>query len=132
MKPLATVSPLFFLALTLSFGQQALASIQTVYSCSLEDGVTFEQLMKYEKGYVAELKKLDGGEKFTASISTPIAAEAEQGKDFVWVGISPDWTSYAKMTEAYMESKSAQKAAGKFTGIASCDSSSIWQSNTID
>lgn len=35
--------------------------------------------MTLEKATIAELKKLKGIESFTAKISTPIAAQAEQG-----------------------------------------------------
>lgn len=118
--------------LVLGLCQSTLAGIQTVYFCNLESGASMEKLMSLEKAYVAELKKLKGAESFTVKISTPIAAQAEQGNAFVWVGEVPDWKSYAEMTAAYEQSASAQKAGMAFAGVTRCKSSSIWQTTAID
>jgi hypothetical protein len=127
-----TVAKYIILACTFGLTQSAFAGIQTVYMCSLNEGASYEQLMKFEKTYVAELKKLKGADNFSVRVTTPIAAQAAIGKDFFWVGEVPDWDSYALMANAYETSKSAQKAGAEFMKIARCSSTSMWQSKIIN
>jgi hypothetical protein len=106
------------------------ADVIHVYNCKLNEGKTAEEAITASSAWLVAVRSLEGGDKIEAYHNYPIAANAGDGS-FLFVEITPDFTRWGTMNDAYSGS-AAEKADQAWGEVASCESASLWNSVKIE
>jgi hypothetical protein len=125
-----TITKLLAAAILLCSFTVVNADVVHVYNCKLNEGKTFEDANAASSAWLAAIRSMEDGDKIEAKHNYPVAANAGDGS-FLFVEITPDFTQWGAMADAY--SGSAAEAADQAWGeVATCESSSLWNSVDIE
>ena len=86
-------------------------NIVQLWSCKLNDGKTSADLVAVSSAWLKAAKSMEGGEDAKAYLEFPMVANAGDG-DFTFVLVVPDTAAWGE--------------------VASCSSSSLWESAEIE
>ena len=115
---------------TLMFCATASAdSVLHIWSCKLHDEATPADMAEWSVGWLKAAKAMDGGSDLQVYVEYPFAADAEGGT-FSWVLVAPDATTWGTFIDGYPDSP-AEEADEAFDELATCSSSSLWNSTEI-
>ena len=119
------------LLFALFIGSCSLAHAKSVevWSCKLNDGKTFDDLMVASSAWLAATKSMEGSEGIKAYHEYPVVTHAGDG-GFNFVVVLPDHEAWGKLTKAYPGS-AAQKADEAWGEVATCKGNSLWASEKI-
>jgi len=121
MIRLAMISILMMLAAPAFAG-----SIVSVYNCQQSDSASEDDVIDAATDWLAEAKKIKGGENLEVRVMFPVAA-VMGGNDFMFVVISPSFTEWGVFQDAYSNHEVAGEDK-KYADIANCDDSALWES----
>lgn len=105
-------------------------SVLQIWNCKLNDGKTGAELMAVSSAWLKAAKTMDGGEDIEAFVDFPIAANTGDGA-FSWVMVLADAKTWGIFNNEY-DGSPAAKVDEEFGEIATCKSSSIWQSVAVE
>ena len=117
--------------LMLSAFSVANAEVVQVWQCNLHDGKTGADVMKASSTWLAAHKSLKGGEKLEAHHEFPLAANVGDGK-FNFVMILPDTESWGVFMGGHEEGSAASETDNAWGEVASCESSTLWDSIQVE
>lgn len=116
--------------MTMVVGAQA--DVQTVYMCSMKDGHNISEMADLSAKWSKELSKRKGGDKFKSSLAVPVAGGGAPGRTFAWIGMVPDWATYAAMADGYEANSKLQDLESQMNAISECSESSLWQTQPLN
>ena len=117
----AIISILMMVAGTAWAGTGAVA----VYTCSLADSASEEDVDKAAEAWLAAAKKVEGGEGLEVVIMYPLAA-AMGDSDFRFLVKAPSITAWGTFMDNY-EGAALAKEDRQFADIAACADSALWE-----
>ena len=99
-----------------------------MWKCGMEEGVTEEDLEAKAKAWLAEARKVDGGENIEAYVLFPVAVNAVGETDFMYVITTPTFAEWGKFWDVYPDSAAADlEGGGTF-----CPDSVVWESVKVE
>ena len=111
-------------------------SMVQVFACDLKEGNTRTELMEVTAAWVKATKSMDGGKGIETHVEFPLASDDISKFRFVLVADSgKTWgtfvDSFSALGDAY-EGSPIAKADEAWNELASCSSSSLWNSVKIE
>ena len=107
----------------------AATTTNEVFICTFKDGKSMDDLMKVVKEWKPVRDGMDGGDKYSATILTPIATENLAA--VIWVGEAPDAATLGSLTDQYEATKAGRDINAKFQKVIDCQSRSIWRVHDV-
>ena len=101
-------------------------SLIQLWSCKISEGGTQDEMMELSTEWLKAVRSMDGGSELRVLIEYPMAADAAVG-DFTFVLIAPDAATWGTFMDGYDHSAAAEVDEA-WNEVASCSSSSMWQS----
>jgi hypothetical protein len=123
------IATLFVAALGMTTAAFAAGGVQEAYICKLNDGKTMEDLNKVVGDFNKMIGDMKGGDKYTAQVLTPIAAE--DLSMVIWVGQMPDAIAMATLQADYLDSDAGRKMDEKFQDVITCTARSTWRVHKV-
>lgn len=105
-------------------------SVIQVWTCKLHDGKTVDEVEKVSSAWLKAAKSMEGGEDLEVSLEFPLAANTGNGS-FNFVLVAADAKTWGVFNNDYDDSPAAEVDDAWFE-VASCSSSSLWQSVDIE
>jgi hypothetical protein len=105
--------------------------VMHVYQCNLIEGKTEAQAEEAAQLYLTALRQLDGGKELKMKILWPVAVNNLGEIDFHIVLISPSFTDWGRMWDAYKDDTAAAKFED-LQGTADCNDSAVWESINVE
>lgn len=93
--------------------------VREIFTCGFKDGKNMSDLMAARDFYVKQMQKA-GMPLRNAFLWTPFKAAVDF--DFLWAVDYPDMMTFAKESDAYLESAEGRAADERFTTVATCTS----------
>ncbi len=112
------------------FTTSASADVIHIWTCELNDGKTFTDAVDVSSAWLKVAKSMKGGKDLEAFVEFPFAAQTGDG-GFTFVLIVPDAKTWGVFYNDYDDSPAA-KADMAWAKVATCSSSSLWQSVKIE
>ena len=103
-----------------------------VWQCSMTEGTTEVQVEGIAADWLKALKTMPGGANIKVQVVWPVAVDATEDVDFQFMIISPSFTEWGKLWDAYKDDSPAAKADDLNQGKVACPDSAIWELVTID
>ena len=126
-RPLVTSTVL----LMLLFAESAFAdSVVQVWTCTLRDGKTGEELIAVSEAWLKAAKTMDGGAELQGFLEFPLAATAGSG-GFNFVLVAADAKTWGLFNNDYQDSPAAD-ADEAWNEVAECSASSLWDSIDLE
>lgn len=123
------IAAMLLAVLGMKAGAFADAGVQEVFICKLNQGKTLEDLNKVIGDFNKMIGDRKGGDKYTAHLLTPIAAD--DLSTIVWVGTMPDSGAMGTLQDDYQASEAGQKMEKKFDDVITCTSRSVWRVHKV-
>jgi hypothetical protein len=108
---------------------RAATTTNEVFICTFQDGKSMDDLMKVVKEWKPVRDGMDGGDKYSAAILTPIATQ--NLGSVIWVGEAPDAATLGSLTDQYEGTKAGRDINAKFQKVIDCQSRSIWRVHEV-
>jgi hypothetical protein len=102
-----------------------------IYKCNLPEGKTEAQAVEAAQLYLNALRQLDGGKNLKMQLLWPVAVNNLGEIDFHIILISPSFTEWGRMWDAYKDDTAAAKFED-LQGAADCNDSAVWESENIE
>ena len=102
-----------------------------IYKCNLIEGKTEAQAVEAAQVYLNALRQLDGGKNLKMKLLWPVAVNNLGEIDFHIILISPSFTEWGRMWDAYKDDTAAAKF-DDLQGAADCNDSAVWESENIE
>jgi hypothetical protein len=94
-----------------------------MWSCSMEDTTTEEQVHEAAKKWLAAAKKIPGGENLKAFVYFPIAVVATGETDFIFMVSAPTFEEWGKFWDNYLKADLESDTQDLFF----CPDSVLWE-----
>lgn len=98
-------------------------TIVQLWTCTLNDDKTREDLMEASSRWLEAARRNEGGDDVRAFVEYPIAADTVD--DFTFVLVLPDTKAWGAFNHNYTETPAGQGEEA-WSEVATCSSSSIW------
>ena len=102
-----------------------------IYKCNITEGKTEAQVVEAAQLYLNALRQLDGGKELKMKLLWPVAVNNLGEIDFHIILISPSFTEWGRMWDAYKDDTAAAKFE-ELQGTADCNDSAVWESENIE
>jgi hypothetical protein len=106
--------------------------VMHVWACEMNEGTTEAQVEAIAADWLKALKTMPGGANVRVQVLFPVAVNATGQTDFQFVVISPSFTDWGKLWDAYKDDSPAAKADDLNQGKVDCPDSAIWELVSID
>jgi hypothetical protein len=105
--------------------------VMHIYKCNLIEGKTEAQAVEAAQLYLSALRQLDGGKNLKMQLLWPVAVNNLGEIDFHIILISPSFTEWGRMWDAYKDDTAAAKFED-LQGAADCNDSAVWESENVE
>jgi hypothetical protein len=102
------------------------SSAVAVYTCEQNDSASEADVNKAAAEWLAAANGMKGGENIEVFVMFPIAATMGES-DFLYIVTAPSLAEWGAFMDGY-EGSEAAKVDGRFTEIADCPDSALWES----
>ena len=103
-----------------------------VWTCEMREGTTEKQVEAIAGDWLNALRTMPGGANVKVQVLFPVAVNNTGESDFQFMIISPSFTEWGKLWDAYKDDSPAAKADDLNQGKVDCPDSAIWELITID
>jgi hypothetical protein len=103
-----------------------------VWQCEMVEGTTETQVEGIAADWLKALRQMPGGANIKVQVIWPVAVDATEDVDFQFMIISPSFTDWGKLWDAYKDDSPAAKSDDLNQGKVVCPDSAIWELVTID
>ena len=103
-----------------------------VWTCEMNEGTTEAQVEAIAGDWLKALRQMPGGANVKVQVLFPVAVSATGQSDFQFAVISPNFTEWGKLWDAYKDDSPAAKADDLNQGKVDCPDSAIWELVTVD
>jgi len=103
-----------------------------MFRCEQEEGASEEDLMEIAQEWIAAARKTKGGEGMQARILFPVAVNATNQVDFMFLISSPSFEQWGVFWDNYHGSPAADVDDGRMGGKAVCPDSVLWEVERIE
>ena len=104
-------------------------SVIQIWSCELHDGKTMADIVELSSAWLKAAKEMEGGEDLELKLELPLAANVSNDS-FNFVLIAPDAKTWGVFFNIGYDDSAAAEVDEAWFEVASCSSSSLW--NSID
>ena len=105
-------------------------SVVQLWNCKVDDNKTPADVVAVSSAWLKAAKSMEGGEDLEVFVEFPMAANAAFG-EFTFVLVSADAKTWGLFNNGYADSPAAE-ADEAWNAVASCSSSSLWESIKIE
>jgi hypothetical protein len=127
MKKVITV---MLASLLLSVGSFALADpVTEVWTCTLNDGRTAEEVQAIGKKWVAVVRKISGNDEITSSYVTSVVGDTG---NFLWVDTYPSLEAWAAAQTAIADSEEYAAVSEELNEAETCSGNRLYSGVVVD
>jgi hypothetical protein len=126
--------PAYLAAQTKAAAKAAAANpneVMHIYECEITEGKSNAQAEEAARDYLEALRQLDGAKDLKMKVLWPVAVNNLRKIDFYVVLISPSFTDWGRMWDAYKDDTAAAKFED-LQGVADCNDSAVWEAVAIE
>jgi hypothetical protein len=98
-----------------------------MWACEMDDDATEEQVQAMAAEWLEAAKKVKGGENFEAFVLFPIAVNATNEMDVMFVVTAPSFEEWGRFWDNYEGSKAAELETNHEEAVV-CPDSVLWES----
>ena len=112
---------MFFGALP-AFGEESMQ----IWRCEMDDDASEEQVIAMAQEWLAEAKKMPGGENLKAFVNFPVAVNTPGEIDILFVVVAPSFQEWGEFWDSYLGSP-AEEVDKKYEDKVACPGSALWE-----
>jgi hypothetical protein len=102
-----------------------------MWACEMDDDATEEQLEAHAADWLAAAKKVKGGENLEAYVLFPVAVNATNQMDVMFVVVAPSFAEWGTFWDNY-EGSEAAKLENLQNDAVVCPDSVLWESYKVE
>jgi len=106
------------------------AEAMQMWRCEMHGDATEEGVHEVSKAWLKAARELPGGEQLKAYVNFPVAVNAMQQVDLLFVVVAPSLESWGKFWDAYPDSEAANIEEDNHSKIV-CPDSALWSSTQV-
>ena len=101
------------------------------FRCEMEADTNEDEIMELAQEWLAAARKTKGGEGMQVQVLFPVAVNATNQMDFLFLVSAPSFEKWGVFWDNYHDSPVAQVDDGRMAGKAVCPDSVLWEVERI-